>query len=82
MSLAEVFGADGGLRWFFMRWAPDVREVWDRRTFAEVIRAAEAVGWAPDSGASRRPWRASITRRCRIKTPLHGRRPCPVRARR
>lgn len=51
-ALAEVFGADGhGLRWFFMRWAPDVPEVWDRRTFAEVIRAAEAAGWAPDSGA-------------------------------
>ena len=49
-ALAEVFGADGhGLRWFFMRWAPDVPEVWDRRTFAEVIRAAEAAGWEPDS---------------------------------
>ena len=53
MSLAEVFGADGGLRWFWMPWAPGVREAWDRRTFAEVIRAAEAAGWAPGSEASR-----------------------------
>jgi anti-sigma regulatory factor (Ser/Thr protein kinase) len=55
VSLAEVFGADGGLRWFWMPWAPDVREAWDRRTFAEVIRDAEAAGWAPGSGAPRPP---------------------------
>ncbi len=54
-ALAEVFGADGrGLRWFFMRWAPDVPEVWDRRTFAEVIRVAEAAGWVPGSSLAAR----------------------------
>ncbi len=55
VSLAEVFGADGGLRWFWMPWAPGVREAWDQRTFAEVIRVAEAAGWAPGSGAPRLP---------------------------
>ena len=52
-ALAEAFGADGGLRWFWMRWAPDVREAWDGQTFAEVVRAATALGWAPDGAAPR-----------------------------
>ena len=70
VALAEVFGADGGLRWFCMRWAPDVREVWDRRTFAEVIRAAEAAGWAPGYGAPRpRPDpRCCGNPRCRVRS--------------
>ena len=66
VSLAEVFGADGGgLYWAWMPWAPGVREVWDRRTFAEVIRAAEAAGWEPDSGGSRPAPRPPIQIRAR-----------------
>ena len=76
VSLAEVFGADGGLRWFWMPWAPGVREVWDRQTFAEVIRAAEAAGWAPDSGASRTAPRPPIDPAQLRKSVA----PCEVRA--
>jgi hypothetical protein len=53
VALAEAFGADGGLRWFCMPWSPDVRETWDGQTFAEVIHAAEALGWVPDDAAPR-----------------------------
>jgi serine/threonine-protein kinase RsbW len=75
VALAEVFGADGDSRWFFMRWAPDAPEVWDRQTFAEVIRAAEAAGWAPDDAAPRPP----VQIPAQLRKPAM---PCEVRARR
>jgi serine/threonine-protein kinase RsbW len=78
VSLADVFGADKGLRWFWMPWAPGVRETWDRRTFAEVIRAAEAAGWAPSSEASHPAPRPPIQIPAQLRKPAA---PCEVRAR-
>jgi len=72
VSLAEAFGSDGGLRWFWMRWTPDAREAWDWRTFTEVIRTAGALGWAPEDAAPRP----------RIQIPAQLRKPaCEIRAR-
>jgi anti-sigma regulatory factor (Ser/Thr protein kinase) len=70
VSLAEVFGADGGLRWFWMPWAPGVREAWDQRTFAEVIRAAEAAGWEPGSEASRPALQPPIQIPAQLRKPV------------
>jgi serine/threonine-protein kinase RsbW len=69
VSLAEVFGADGGLRWFWMPWAPGVHEAWDRRTFAEMIRAAKAAGWEPGSEASRPALRPTIQIPAQLRKP-------------
>jgi hypothetical protein len=52
VALAEVFCANGGLRWFWMPWSPQVRASWDAQTVDDMLAIAAARS-AP--GSSGRP---------------------------